>query len=105
MARKQSELPGTRRPDEPSPPPSIKALDEACEALEKARGKATRAGQAVVEAKKAAQALLVEYKLEHYEYEDTDGVLKKLFRKEQVGTCKVKVAKKSDVDSDDGDEE
>lgn len=103
MAR-QKELPNTRRADEPEPPPSIKALDEACELLEKARGKATRAGQAVVEAKKAAQALLVEHKLEHYEYEHND-VLKKLFRKEQVGTCKVKVAKKTDDDTDDGDDE
>lgn len=105
MAKKQTELPGTRREDEPEPQKPIKPLEEACEALEKARGKATRAGQAVVEAKKAADALLVEHKLDFYEYEDSDGVLKKIFRKTQVATCKVKVAKKTDDDTDDGDEE
>lgn len=105
MAKKQAEPPGTRRPDEPEPPKPIKALDDACEALEKARGKATRAGQAVVEAKKAAQALLTEHGLQVYEYEDPNGVLKKLFSKVQVATCKVKVAKKRDEDSDDGDDE
>lgn len=104
MAKKQTELPGTRRDDEPEPQKPIKALDEACEALEKARGKATRAGQAVVEAKKAAQALLLEHKLDHYEYEHND-VLKKLFNKQQVGTCKVKVEKKRDDDTDDGEDE
>jgi hypothetical protein len=104
MAKKQTELPGTRRADEPDPQKPIKALDDACEALEKARGKATRAGQAVVEAKKTAQALLAESGLKVYEYEHND-VLKKLFSKEQIGTCKVKVEKKRDDDSDDGDDE
>lgn len=35
MARKQSELPGTRRPDEAEPPKPIRALDEALEEFEK----------------------------------------------------------------------
>lgn len=105
MAKKQTELPGTRRDDEPKPQPTIRALDDACDVLEKAKGKATRAGQAVVEAKKSAQALLVEHNLTSYEYEDADGVLRKIFRKEAIATCKVKVDKRTDSDSDDGDEE
>jgi len=104
MAR-QKELPNTRRADETPLPVQIDALDEACDLLEKAKGKATRAGQAVVEAKKAADALLVEHKLAEYEYEGPNGVLKKIFRKTAVATCKVKVAKKTDEDNDDGDEE
>ncbi|HKP06402.1 MAG TPA: hypothetical protein VJU58_04040 [Microbacterium sp.] len=105
MAKRQPELPNTRRDDEPDPPKPIKALDDACDLLEKAKGKATRAGQAVVEAKKAADALLVEHGLVEYEYESSAGVLKKIFRKTAVATCKVKVAKKTDEDGDDGDEE
>lgn len=105
MAKKQAELPGTRRPDEPEPPKPIKALDDACEALEKARGKATRAQQGVVEAKKAAQALLDEHNRDEYEYEAND-VLKKIFRKRTLGSCKVKVEKKRpDDEGDDGDDE
>lgn len=103
MAKKQTELPGTRRDDEPVPQKPIKALDDACDELVKARGKATRAGQAVVQAKKKALELLVEHGLSAYEYEEND-VLKKLFRKEVTATCKVKVAKKDDQ-SDDGDDE
>ena len=105
MGKKQAELPGTRRDDEPTPQKPIKALDDACDALEKAKGKATRAGQQVVEAKRAADAILVEHGLVEYEYENAQGVLKKIFRKTAVATCKVKVEKKSDEESDDGDEE
>lgn len=105
MAKKQTELPGTRRADEPEPPKPIKALDEACEAIEKAAGAVTRAGQRLVEAKKSAQGLLDEHERDEYEYETNDGVLKKIFRKKSIGRCKVKVAKKSDEDTDDGDEE
>lgn len=103
MAKKQTELPGTRRDDEPVPQKPIKALDEACAELVKARGKATRSGQAVVEAKKRALDLLVEHGIPSYEYEEND-VLKKLYRKEVTATCKVKVAKKAD-EGDDGDDE
>jgi hypothetical protein len=59
----------------------------------------------VVEAKKAAQALLDEHNRDEYEYEGPNGVLKKIFRKRTVATCKVKVAKKTDEATDDGDEE
>lgn len=105
MAKRQPELPNTRRPDEIPLHVEIKALDEACDALESAEGKRTRAGQAVVAAKKTVQALLVEHKLDFYEYETKAGVLKKRFRKESLGGCKVKVNKKTDADTDDGDEE
>jgi hypothetical protein len=44
MAKRQTELAGTRRDDEPEPPKPIAALDDACDVLEKARGKAARAG-------------------------------------------------------------
>lgn len=102
MAKRQEEIPGTRLDSEPKPQKPIKALDDACDALVKARGKATRAGQAVVEAKKNAQALLIEHDLQAYEYEEND-VLKKLYRKETLASCKVKVEKKSAPD--DGDDE
>lgn len=102
MAKKQAELPGTRRDDEPQPQKPIKALDDACDALVKARGRATRAGQGVVEAKKSAQALLIEHDLQSYEYEEND-VLKRIYRKETIASCKVKVEKKSAPD--DGDDE
>jgi len=105
MAKRQAELPNTRRDDEPPPPKTIKALDEACDVLEKAKGKARRAGQGVVEAKKAAEALLVEHGRAEYEYEDANGVLRKIFRKLSVATCKVKVEKRTDSDSDDGEDE
>ena len=105
MAKKQAELPGTRRDDEPQPQKPIKAIDEACEILEKKRGAATRAQQGVIEAKVAAQGLLVEHGLQSYEYETNAGVLKKLYLKQAAATCKVKVAKKTDEDSDDGGDE
>ncbi len=101
MARKQQELVGTRRDDEPKPQSTIKAIDDACEVLEKAKGKATRAGQGVVDAKKAAEALLVEHNLVEYEDEDGAGVLRKIFRKATIATCKVKIEKKRDDDGDD----
>ena len=103
--RKQTELPGTRRPDEPEPPKPIKAPDDACDELERKRGAAARAGQAVVQAKKAAQELLEKHNRDEYEYEGPNGVLKKIFRKSTVATCKVKVAKKNDDESDDGVDE
>lgn len=104
MAKRQAELQGTRRDDEPPPQKPIKALDDATDALEKARGKLARAGQHVVEAKKIAEGLLEQHGIQSYEYETSDGVLKRLFRKSAVATCKVKVAKKTD-ESDDGDDE
>ena len=104
MAKRQAEIPGTRRDDEPTPQKPIKALDEVCDELVKARGRATRAQQAVVAATKRGQELLVEHGLTAYEYEEND-VLKKLYRKETVATCKVKVAKKVDDATDDGDDE
>lgn len=104
MARRQKELPNTRLPHEPAPPEPIRELDDACDALEKAKGKATRAGQGVVAAKKAAQDLLDQHNRDEYEYE-SNGVLKKIFRKKTLGSCKVKVEKKRDDDSDDGDDE
>lgn len=105
MAKKQAELPGTRRADEPQPQQPIKALEEACEALERAKGKATKAGQGVVEAKRAVDALLIEHKLDAYEYDDLKGVARKVFRKTSVATCKVKVEKRTDEDTDDGADE
>lgn len=95
MARRQKELPNTRLPNEPAPPEPIKAIDDACDAIEKAAGGVTRAGQKLVDAKKAAEALLDEHNRDEYEYETSDGVLKKIFRKKSLGRCKV----------DDGEDE
>jgi len=106
MARKQSELPGTRRPDEGKIQEAIRALDEALEEFEKAKGKRVKAGQLVKAARDKAQELLREHGLEFYVYEDLGGVERRFFTKQTVGTCKVKKEKRvSDHDSDDGDEE
>ncbi|MGE5801581.1 MAG: hypothetical protein ACM358_04950 [Gemmatimonadota bacterium] len=105
MARKQQELEGTRRADEPQPQKPIKALDDEIDNLEKLGGKRTRIGQQITESKKKIQALIAEHNLPFYEYEDANGVLKKKFPKVTLGSCKVKVEKRTDSESDDGDEE
>lgn len=99
MAKKQPELPGTRRDDEPEPK-SIPALDDACEVLEKAKGKAIKAGQGVVEAKKAIDELLRQHGLNAYVYETPTGVEKKVFISTGIKTTKIKKDK-----ADDGGEE
>ena len=104
MAR-QKELPNTRRADEVPLHVEIKDLDDEIGALEKDEGKRTRIGQSITDRKKKIQALLVEHNLPFYEYEDSNGVLRKKFRKESLGSCKVKVNKKTDAPTDDGDEE
>lgn len=104
MGKRQAELPNTRRSDETPLPPQIDAIDDAIAELEKLEGKRTRVGQSITDAKKSIQALLVEHNLPFYEYEDSNGVLRKKFRKESLGSCKVKTEKRRD-DSDDGDEE
>lgn len=101
MGKRQAELPNTRGADEGPEQKPIKALDDACDALESARGKATNAGQKVVEAKKAVDALLREHSLTSYVYETRTGVEKKAFISEGIKTAKIKRAK---VD-DDGDDE
>jgi phosphoglycolate phosphatase-like HAD superfamily hydrolase len=104
MARKQSELPGTRRPDEAEPPKPVKQLDDALEEFEKAKGKRIKAAQLVKAARDKAQELLKEHGLEYYVYEDLGGVERRFFTKQTVGTCKVKKEKRvSDID--DGDDE
>lgn len=92
MSRKQEELPNTRRDDEPKQK-SIAALDTACEALEKAKGKAIKAGQTIVEAKLAIDGLLREHKVTSYVYETQNGVEKKVFISEGIKTAKIKKAK------------
>jgi phosphoglycolate phosphatase-like HAD superfamily hydrolase len=105
MARKQQELAGTRRPDEGEAQKAIKALDEALEEFEKAKGKRVKAGQLVKAARDKAQELLKEHGLAFYLYEDLGGVERRFFTKETVGTCKVKKEKRvSDIDDDEDDE-
>jgi hypothetical protein len=98
MAKKQTELPGTRRDDEPQPK-SIPALDDACETLEKAKGKAIKAGQVIVEAKHAIDELLRKEGILSYVYETATGVEKKVFISESIKTSKIK--KEKSVDSGD----
>jgi hypothetical protein len=105
MARKQQELPQTRRDDEPPPPREIKALDDLAATLEKLKGKATKIGQEIVGCKTLIDDTMKAENVEVYEYTDARGVLKKLFRRQAIATCKVKVEKRTDEDSDDGDEE
>lgn len=95
MAKKQEELPGTRRDDEPKAK-TIGALDDACEALEKAKGKAVKAGQGIVDAKKTVDELLREHKITSYVYETATGVEKKVFISEGIKTAKIKKAKADD---------
>ena len=100
MARKQEELPNTRRADEAPPPKSIKALDDACTNLEKAKGKVLKAGQDVVAAKKAIDELLHENGITSYVYEDLKGTEKKVFISQAIKTKKIKKEK-----ADDGGDE
>lgn len=100
MAKKQPELPGTRRDDEAPVPKSIPEIDSACEVLEKAKGKAIKAAQGVVEAKQIVDGLLRENKITSYIYETPTGVEKKVFIAESVKTAKIKKEK-----ADDGGEE
>lgn len=104
MGKRQAELPNTRRDDEPPPPKSIKALDEACDEFEKRKGKVTKAGQAVVAQKAVIDELLRKHGLVEYPYESATGVEKKVFIKSSIATAKMKKAK-VDPDADDGDDE
>jgi hypothetical protein len=99
MSKKQPELPNTRRDDEPTDA-SIPALDDACSALEKAKGKAVKAGQDIVTAKQKVDGLLREHKISAYVYETATGVEKKVFISEGIKTAKIKKAK-----ADSGDDE
>ena len=101
--RKQEELPHTRRDDEPPPPRAIKALDDLADKLEKLKGNATQVSQEIVGCKTEIDDTMKAEGVEVYEYTDARGVLKKLFRRQAIATCKVK--KRTDEDSDDGDEE
>lgn len=99
MARKQEELPGTRRDDEAPTQKPIAALDAACTELEKAKGKAIKASQGVVEAKKVVDGLLRKHELRSYLYDDLKGVEKRAFISEGVKTEKVKTEKSGDGES------
>jgi hypothetical protein len=105
MARKQRELPGTRSDHGPKEPEPIAAIDDEISNLDKLEGKRTRIGQNITDAKKKIQALLVEHNLPFYEYEDGNGVLRKKFRKESLGSCKVKTEKRTDSANDDGEDD
>jgi hypothetical protein len=99
MSRKQEELPNTRRDDEPKAK-SIKALDDACTALEKAKGKASKAGQDVNAAKQEVDRLLRENRITAYLYENLKGVECRVSLVEKVKTEKVKTEKTNDEDGE-----
>lgn len=105
MAKRQAELPNTRLPGEPPPPKSIKALDDALEEWERAKGKATKASQLAREKRNAAMALLVDAGLMFYLYDDLEGVEQRFFRRETVGKCKEKKAKRRPDDESEDDAE
>lgn len=102
MAKRQTELAGTRRDDEPPPPKTIKSLDDACEELERRKGKAIKAGQAIVEQKTIIDDLLRKNGLSWYPYEDLKGAERKVFIKSSIATAKMK-KDKVDPDSSDAD--
>src|SRR5262245_5324525 len=104
MGKKQTELPHTRRSDEPPPPKTIKELDEACEELERRKGKAIKAGQAIVEQKTTIDGLLQKHGLSWYPYEDLKGVERKVFVKSSIATAKLKKAKLDDAADDEAEE-
>lgn len=99
MARKQEELPNTRRDDEPKHV-VIKALDEACTAFEKAKGKALKAGQDVQAARQEIDQLLRANNLTSYVYDDLKGVERRALLVNRVKTEKVKTDKTSDEGED-----
>lgn len=99
MARKQEELPSTRRDDE-APLKSIAELDEACTDLEKAKGKAIKANQDVQAKKQTIDALLRKHKLTSYHYADLKDVERIVRLVEKIKTEKVK----TDKTNDEGDE-
>lgn len=96
MARKQEELPGTRRDDEPTPQKPIAALDSACGELDKRKGKAIKAGQDVAETRQQIQDLLHKHEIASYRYEDAKGIEREVFREEVVRTRKVKTEASGD---------
>jgi hypothetical protein len=100
MAKKQTELPHTRRDDEPAPK-SIDELDEACSELEKAKGKAVKAGQGVAASKQIVDGLLRKHGLRSYPYETATGVEKRARINESIKTEKIK---KDRGDGDGADE-
>jgi len=102
MAKKQPELPGTRRPDE-AELRSIPALDDKCAELEKRKGKVTKETQGVVATKHEIDQLLHQHGLTEYLFESAGGVEKKVFLTESVRTAKVKRARDAD-DADAGDD-
>jgi len=104
-SKKQPELPHTRRDDEPPAPKPIKALDDACDQLEKLKGKVTRAGQEVVAQKHTIDELLRKHAVTSYTYETAAGVEKKVFIKSSIATAKVKKAKLDDDAGEDGADE
>lgn len=98
MGKKQAELPGTRREDEPPEQKPIKALDDLCGELDKRKGGAINASQKVVETKLKIQAALREAGLISYRYDDAKGVEREVFLNEGIRTRKVKT-------DDSGDDE
>lgn len=98
MAKKQAELPGTRRDDEPPEQKPIGALDDLCGELDKRKGAAIKASQNVVDTKQKIQAALREHGLTSYRYEDAKGVEREVFLNEGIRTRKVKT-------EDSGDDE
>lgn len=98
MSRKQPELPNTRSEGEPPAPKSIPKIDDACTALEKAKGKVLKAGQDVVEAKHVIDELLRANDLTSYTYEDLKGTERKVFIASSIKTTKIK---KEKADGDD----
>jgi len=90
MAKKQPELPGTRRDDEAPEHKPIAELDAACKVLDKAKGGAVNASQKVVEAKKTIQALLHQHDIQSYPYVDAKGIEREVVRNESIKTRKIK---------------
>ncbi len=98
MAKKQPELPHTRRDDEPPEQEPDPVLEQLCAELDKRKGGAISASQKVVETKTKIQSELRAKGRTSYRYDDAKGVEREVFLNEAVRTRKVKT-------EDGGDDE
>lgn len=92
MAKKQTELPGTRRDDEPEHV-VIAAIEELCDALHKLRAKRMKLAEQEEQKQLELNAALTEHKLTLYPYTDDEGVAREAyFTDPRVKIRKVKAA-------------
>lgn len=99
MARaEQAGLPGIPQPAKRK---VIDAVEDKCLERDKLSGKRTAIGDKIAEQTAEIQALLVEYKLEVYTYEDANGVLQDVIRETALKKRKSKLNPKKSKKGDE----